>query len=329
MVATGALALASTPAPERGPDPPVRHASGIEPDGLLVLGVLSPERVMVADPRTGATRERRVPGGTLCHGPVLAVGDRVVFSGIRGRRAIARSLPLSLTGPGRSLGAADTFTGSRTPGRLWLGRWTRPRGWTEPARVSLREVDATGGPAARAAVRVPSWGTLEAVVDDGFVLTHNGGLSVRRNGSVTHHLRDAWLVAAGRSHVAWCRPDGTGACRWIGIWTRRTTHTLHPPAGVRPHVMGRGAFSPDERRLVMPVRTRDRDHVAVIDLTSGAWHVIPRKLDGYHAIAWSPSGRWLYFTGSRHRLFGWRAGADRPVRLPIETGGTVMSIATT
>jgi hypothetical protein len=334
MVAVGAVAtvaLASPDAPERRAHSPVRHVSGIEPDGLLVLGVLSPERAMVADPRTGTISERRLAGGTLCHGPLLAVGDRVVFSGSRGRRPIARSLPLSLSGPGRSLGRAEAFGASREPGRVWLGRWARPRRWTETAtsRASLREVDAAGRPIARSAIRVPSWGSLEAVVDDGFVVAHDGGLSVRREGSVTRNLRDAWLVAAGRSRVAWCRPDGRGECRWIGIWRRGTTQTLHPPAGVRPHVMGRGAFSPSGRRLAVPVRTGGVDRVAVIDLTSGAWHVLPRRLADYRAIAWSPSGRWLYFTGARHRVLGWRAGGGRPVRLPIRTGATVMSIATT
>jgi hypothetical protein len=50
-------------------------------------------------------------------------------------------------------------------------------------------------------------------------------------------------------------------------------------------------------------------------------------LTGYRAVAWSPSGRWVYFTGRRHRVFAWSpSAAPRP--LPIDTGGTVMSIAT-
>jgi sugar lactone lactonase YvrE len=67
--------------------------------------------------------------------------------------------------------------------------------------------------------------------------------------------------------------------------------------------------------------------VAVVDLAAGSWTVVPGgELRGYEAIAWSPSGRWLYFTG--RRLLAWRLGSPRAVRLPVDPGGTVMSIAT-
>jgi hypothetical protein len=316
-----AIGLAAPAGPD-APPVPAQHVGGGEPDGLLVLAVLSPERAMVADPRTGATRQRRLAGGTLCHGPVLAIGDRVVLSG---RHLIVRSLPLSLSGPGRSLGAAEVFTASRTRGRVWLGHWDRPRVWTNTGRVraSLHEVDAAGRPVAHRTLGVPTWGSLEAVVDDGFLVSHDGGLSLQRDASVTRTFRDAWLVAAEGSRFAWCR-DG---CRVVRLWSPHAERLLDPPTGVRPLVGRRAAFSPDGRRLAVPVRTRGRDRVAVIDLASGRWHVIPGRLTGYGAVAWSPSGRWLYFTGSRDRVLGWRGG--RPVPLPIDTGGAVMSIATT
>jgi hypothetical protein len=75
------------------------------------LAALSPERVMVVDPRTGKTTERELPGGTLCHGPVLAVGGRIVYSGTRESRLVALSAPLSRPGVARSLGRADTIFG--------------------------------------------------------------------------------------------------------------------------------------------------------------------------------------------------------------------------
>jgi hypothetical protein len=333
MLAAVALAAAALGSPERGdvdgPAARARPVRGIEPDGLLVLAVLSPERAMVANPRTGETRERRVPGGTLCHGPVLAVGDRVVLSGSRGRRLVARSLPLDLTGAGRSLGAADTFVASETPGRVWLGRWTRLG--TRTARVSLREVDATGRPVVRATVRIPRWGLLEGVVNDGFVLSHERGLTLRRDAAEPRSFRGAWLLAAGGSRFAWCRPDaGWAACGRLRIWSADTDRTLDPPIGVRPRLGGDAAFSPDRQRLALPVRTGGRDRVAVVDVASGRWNVARgARLADYRSMAWSPSGRWLYFTGSRDRVLGWRVGADRPVPLPIHPGGTVMSIATT
>jgi dipeptidyl aminopeptidase/acylaminoacyl peptidase len=290
---------------------------------MLVLAVLSPERAMVADPRTGATRERRLAGGTLCHGPVLAVGDRVLVAGTHGRVPITRSLPLSLAGPGRSLGAADTITVSRTPGRVWLGRWHRPRRWSASSRsrVSLLEVDAVGRAGARVTVRLPSWGALEAVLDDGLLVSHEGGLTL--HGGETPTIPDAWLVAAGSSRFAWCR----GACRRVTVWSRDAARKLDPPAGVRPLPDRDAAFSPGEDRLALPVQVGRRSRVAVIDLESGAWRLVPGRLGEYGAVAWSPSGAWLYFADDRDRVRGWRAGAARSVRLPIRTGGTVMSIA--
>jgi sugar lactone lactonase YvrE len=103
---------------------------------------------------------------------------------------------------------------------------------------------------------------------------------------------------------------------------------LKPPAGITP-VGPVGAFSPDEQRLAAGVTVGGRDRLAVVDLRTGHWMLVAGgKLGGYRAIAWSPSGAWLYFTASNRRLLGWRFGAERAVPLPIVPGGTVMSIAT-
>ena len=97
---------------------------------LLVLAVIGTERsasavhgerAVVADPRTGEQNSFALPGGTLCHGPLMAVGDRVIYSGYRGSKAFAMSLPLTLRASATSLGRADAITPSARPGRLWLG----------------------------------------------------------------------------------------------------------------------------------------------------------------------------------------------------------------
>ena len=130
-----------------------------QPDGSLVLGVaghspgsriVSREWAAVADPRSGSIRKRRLAGGTLCYGKVLAVGDRVVVGGHRGRRSVALGLPLSLRGPARSLGLADTFVPSPGGDGLWLGRW---RGRPAGARLGLQRVV----PAARRGSRHTCW----------------------------------------------------------------------------------------------------------------------------------------------------------------------------
>ena len=305
---------------------------GEPPDGQLVLGVIGsgPERAIVADPRTGAMAQRRLSGGTLCHGPLLAVGDRLVFSGSRGRRPVARTLPLDLSGPARSLGYADTFTRSASAGRLWLGRWPRPkRGvlrWTNrPIPVALTEVDSSGRATARKRDLVPRFGSLHAETAGGFVGTFGRWLTLRRPGErPLVRVRDGWFVAAGASRAAWCRGD----CAALHVWRPGGQRLLRPPAGVRP-VQREGAFSPDQRHLATGVTVGGRSRVAVIDVSTGRWTLVPGgRLGGYQALAWSPSGRWLYFTTSNKGLRAWRFGAPRAVSLPVRAGGTVMSIAT-
>jgi hypothetical protein len=90
-----------------------------------------------------------------------------------------------------------------------------------------------------------------------------------------------------------------------------------------------GAFSPDGRPLATPVSPGGPERVAVVELGSGRWTLVPGLvLDGYRSLAWSPSGLWLYLARGR-QVLAWRPGAAAPFPLPIKAGGTVMSIATT
>ncbi len=299
FLALAISALAAAPAGSGGFDPGV-------PDGLLVLSVaghdaksraVTREWAGVADPRTGVTRKRRLPGGTLCRGPVLAVGDSVIFGGFRGRRAVARALPLSLRGPVRTLGAAQSYAASAARDRVVLGRG------------------------------LPRHSTLHAVTRAGRVITRRGALTLwdARAKRALRTVREGWFVAAGPSRVAWCR----GRCRSLGIWTAGAVRTLTPPA--RMHPLGTvAAFSPDERHLAAPVIVDGKERAAVVDLRSGEWSLVPGgRLGGYHTLAWSPSGRWLYFTAGKERLGAWRVGTPAAVALPTRPGGTVISIATT
>lgn len=51
------------------------------------------------------------------------------------------------------------------------------------------------------------------------------------------------------------------------------------------------------------------------------------KLGTYRAFARSPSAHWLYFADARERLMAYRSGAGRPVELPGQVRGTILSIA--
>lgn len=84
------------------------------PDVRLVLSVVNPgsrhqEMVVVGHARGGPVRSRRLPGGTLCHGPLLTVGERVVYLASRGGDLQAVSLGLDLRGRPRPSGRADEF----------------------------------------------------------------------------------------------------------------------------------------------------------------------------------------------------------------------------
>lgn len=117
------------------------------PDLRLVLSVVNPgsrhqEMVVVGHARGGPVHSRRLPGGTLCHGPLLTVGERVVYLNSRSGGQQAVSLGLDLRGRPQPLARADWIGASATPGRLWAAsaRWS-DRGWLYGP---LRELDGRG-----------------------------------------------------------------------------------------------------------------------------------------------------------------------------------------
>jgi hypothetical protein len=304
---------------------------GDSPDGRLVLGVagyddrlgaVTREWAAVADPRTGAIRKRRLVGGTLCHGPVVVVGDRVVFSGRRGRHAAARSLPLSLSGPARVVGRADVFTASPGEPSLWLGLWRRRAGGSV---LSLEEVRPSGKRLVRARALLPREGMLHAALQRALVVTSGRWLIVWDlfRDLPVRVARDGWFVASAKWRFAWCRGD----CHTLAVWRLRGQRTLALPQGARWLGTG-GTFSPDGRKLALPISLHGRPRLAVANLRTRRWTVAPGELGGYDTAAWSPSGRWLYFTAGERGLRAWQVGSAITVTLPIEAGGTVMSIAT-
>ena len=303
------------------------------PDGLLVLGVaagrdgrtVTRELAVVADPRTDRRWSHRLSGGTLCHGPLLAGADGVVFSGHQGGHAVARTLPLDLEGRPRSLGRADVLARVGSSGRLLIGRARFSRRRT--VLGSLRELSRSGSASVRSRIVLPRWSSLEAGVDGDLLVAGNRVLALwdREAGRPRLRLRGGTLLAAGERRFAWCK----GACTRVRVWTPQGALTVSPPAGARPVSWVRGAFSPDDRTLALALRTRGGVRAAVINLATGGWTVIwGAPLGGYQAMAWSPSGEWLVFTAAQRRLAAWRRGARHALELPTRPGGTVMSVAT-
>jgi hypothetical protein len=310
-----------------------------EPGDLLVLAVVGNERsasavhgerAVVADPRTGELDSFRLPGGTLCHGPLMAVGDRVIFSGYRGSRGTAMSLPLTLHGEPASLGRADTITPSPEYGRVWLGRWNHDGKRT---RATFREVAVPGEDATSRAERdaddvtLPPSSIVRAALRGAFVVEHRGGLALW-DGDRPRPLRGgrrAWPVATGGSSFAWCREP----CRTVRVRTPAGQRAVTSPPRLHPQPGYEGAFSRDGRRLALPVTRGARSIAAVIDLRTGRWTAVPGgRLAAYGAMAWSRSADRLYLATAGGGLRAWEPGAASAERLPVDPGGTVMSIAT-
>jgi len=91
-----------------------------------------------------------------------------------------------------------------------------------------------------------------------------------------------------------------------------------------------GSFSPDGRRLALPVAQGSRNRAAVLNLRSGQWSMVPDgALSVYGALAWSTTRDRLYLAARGGGLRAWRPGAKRAETLPVDPGGTVMSISVT
>jgi hypothetical protein len=288
------------------------------------------ERAVVADPATGRVRSRRLPGGTLCHGPLTVAGDRIVYTGYRGSRAALVSLPLTLTGAPSTLGHADTIIPSARPGHVWVSRWGQAATRAEFREVAVPGEEATSrawvGSGARIAGPLPHrWSHFHAALPGGFVIETRRALAFwdGRRARPLRGGRRAWPVASGGPRVAWCR----GRCRSLRVRTPAGERVIRSPATLRL-TGSTGSFSPDGRRMAVPVAKGRRYHAAVVDINSGEWTMVPGgALSVYGALAWSTTRDRLYLASRGGGLRAWRPGAPRSEPLPPEPGGTVMSIS--
>jgi hypothetical protein len=227
---------------------------------------------------------------------------------------VPRIAPIAAPARDRSLGAADTVTPSVTLGHLWLGE---RRGRS----IELREVDSQGVEQRRTTVPLARWGAVLANIPDGdFLTTDVDGLVLR-----DERFPGAWLVAAQGGRFAWCKDP----CPRVGLWSGGDRSELVPPDGVLAQPGRPAAFSPDGNRLALSVTAGGKPRFAVVELAGGDWSIVPGARPGdYAALAWSPSGDWLYLAAGDDRVLASRGGTGRPRALPVRTRGTVMSIAT-
>jgi hypothetical protein len=287
------------------------------PTGRLVLGLHPPEQVAVMDVASGRLVRRRLPGGTLCHGPLMAAGDRAVWISPRGA---LEARTLDLRGPARVLGrAAMVLRGGED--RFWLMRLRYRR---TIRAVDVRAVTARGVVLMRsrhpAPAGYPSGATARSLVIErgGRTWQWDPGTGRRRRAPA------AVLVAARGSLSAWC----SLTCRRVYLEGGRRPVTSNAISGMT--LAPSGSISPDERRLALPayrgsMRTA---RIALVDMATGAASLVPgAALSANGALDWSDTGEWLYFAAPERRVRAYRVADDRMITLPGRMPAPVLELS--
>ena len=250
------------------------------PQERLVLGVHPPERVAVVDVATGAVEQRRLPGGTLCHGPLMASGVRAL-----------------LPKPG------EQYLHSARAGAFWALR-VRPG----HVRASVvREISGAGRTLFRARRRPPA-GYPSGAVASGIVFESRGRGRIwdPRSGA----LRPAggeWLVGSSEHGSAWC----DGRCRRLRIRADGRAQAEAPRGS--SFLPGSGRLSPDGSRLAVAL-SGTRTRIALVDVRSGSVEPLPVPAAARGVVAWSPSGDWLYAAGQGGRVAAYSPARGGPSR---------------
>jgi hypothetical protein len=277
-----------------------RPGVAARPGGLLFARDVRSDRLVRIDVRSGRTRVVRVRG--LAGGdPIVnlaAVGSRLVYYG----RTHTYAIGPSLRGRPLDLGRSWYFVPAAGGGRVWLAELDPASPPTVRALAAVREVSLDGAVVARSRRRPPS-GALVAATAAGPLFQRRRGLALWdvEQGSVVARIPGSFPVAVHGDTVASC---GSG-CLGIRLTDVRTgaARVVRPPAGHRFEETYDGAFSPDGRLLAVPATRRDGHGVALIEPGRP-----PRMLPGpplapfYWSLAWSPSGRWLFFVATRGRI---------------------------
>lgn len=264
------VSLALAPAPEL-------------PHDRLVLGLHPPERMALVDVATGAVEQHRLPGGTLCHGPLMTSGDRLL--------------------PARH---DELYLRSTRDGAFWA---LRVRLGASRA-VAVREITGAGRTLFRTRRRPPA-GYASDAVPGGIVFEHRGRSRVwnPRTGA----LRPAggeWLVGAGERGSAWC----DGRCGRVRIRTAGgRSHAVAP--GRSTFAVGSGRFSPDGSLLAVALHGA-QTRVALVGTRTGSLTLLPEPAAERGALAWSPSGDWLYAAGPGSRIAAYSPRLRRSVTVP-------------
>ncbi len=217
---------------------------------------------------------------------------------------------------------------STHPRRVWLTYISRDSAATDLRFRAVREVTATGH------VTVPDVsaprGWPERATRSGLLFRPRRGPLVLwdpRTRAVVNRLAGARLGDLGP-----VEEDTLASCVWPCDVLRLTDvrsgdqRRIAAPAR-RRYEIPYGAFSPDGRRLAVPIRTARRPgrELGIVELDSGATRVVPgsRVPRGYTLVDWSRDGRHVFLTGGQWRsdraIVWYRPAHRRATRVDVRT----------
>lgn len=311
---------------------PAHKAQADLPSGTLILLPLREAVLTAIDVRTGETTNREVPvgpGDALYH--LVKTGDRLVLYG----GSVTYALDLTLDGEPTSLGESLYFVPSATDGRVWLVTHDPASPATVRDLRAVREVTLDGRVTAQSVGPPPCPGpTVVAAVEAG-VLCQDDGLVVWEpaTGKVLKRLAGSYPVDVHGDIVAWC---GNG-CPALHLTNTRTGEekVIQADASFSFNETYDGAFSPDGSLLAVPVTVDGRepasrggsDGVALIDVRTRSVELVAGSRSGvYTALAWSPTGDWLFFTDGEGRVMVYQPGMARATSLPATVPNPVLDM---
>jgi len=309
------------------------EASEDLPTGTLVLLPLREARLTAVDVSSGEATHRPVPvgpGDALYH--LAKTGDRLVLYG----GSVTYALDLGLREEPTSLGQSLYFVPSATDGRVWLALHDPASPETVRSLKGVREVTLDGRVTVQSAGPPPCPGpTIVAAIEDGVLCQQDNELVVWEpaTGKVLKRLTGSYPVDVYGNVVAWCS-HGCPDIRLTDIGTGKET-IIQAERSFSFNETYDGAFSPDGSLLAVPVTVDGRepasgggsDGVALIDVRTGSVDLIEGSRSGvYTALAWSPTGDWLFFTDGAGRVMAYRPGTARAISLPAKVPYPVLDM---
>ena len=313
MLAVAVLVLSATDAGGPPAGDARRTAAGGRPAGTLVF-VSGRNRLTAIDVATGRRRVRRLRSLAGCGPDLYLAAGQVIFAGVRKRRTVVFTVPLSLDRPPTRLGPAHAFVPSGTPGRVWLAGVDCNR----RRMVGVQERTVEGRVTFRSYRPVPD-GWLVGATRRGLVLQRGRSAMVwnPRTGETGERLPLEGVSAVREERMVGCVERTS--CRRLAILDAATGKAVvaRPPDSYR--LDPAGEFSPDGSLLASPAVADRRFGVALVDTRDGTTTMVPGSRVGraYPQLSWAASSGWLFFRGSGGRIMAYRPGQRRARALPF------------